>query len=57
MLVGFVRLGYVRLGIRDWEDATSFFLNIKKWMIGSNFDFGSMCKLLDQTIQLLGARK
>ena len=27
---GNVRLGYVRLGMRDWEDAASFFLNVKK---------------------------
>ena len=27
---GNVRLGNVRLGIRDWEVAASFFLNIKK---------------------------
>ena len=27
---GNVRLGYVRLGNRDWKGAASFFLNIKK---------------------------
>ena len=27
---GNVRLGYVRLGIREWEGAASFFFDIKK---------------------------
>ena len=51
---GNVRLGYVRLGERDWGGTasfffSSFFFNIKK--------IGSMCKLLDHTKQLLDARK
>ena len=53
---GNVRLGYVRLGERDWVGTasfffSSFFFNIKKKKNGS------MCKLLDHTKQLLDARK
>ena len=53
---GNVRLGYVRLGGRDWVGTShffsSFFFNIKK-----KKKIGSMSKLLDHTKQLLDARK
>jgi hypothetical protein len=50
---GLCEIGDKRLGSCN----IFFFLNIKKWMLESNFNFGSMCKLLDHTMQLLDARK
>jgi hypothetical protein len=50
--IGLCEIGDKRLGI-----CNIIFFKQKKWMLESNFNFGSMCNLLDHTIQLLDARK
>ena len=54
---GNVRLGYVRLGGRDWVGTASFFFSSFFFNIKKKKKIGSMCKLLDHTKQLLDARK
>ena len=51
--IGLCEIGDKRLGRCN----VIFLKHKKKWMLGSNFNFGSMFKLLDHTIQLLDARK
>ena len=45
-------IGLCEIGGRDWVGAASFFVTYIFF-----FFFGSMCKLLDHTMQLLATRK